>query len=190
MRTDDYVALVTSEHRGAILFQAVVRAMTQGLADGTDALKALLGLYDLDFAIGDQLDTIGLWVGITRRVPVPITDVYFTWDGTVATGWGQGQWKGPFDPGTGIVELGDSDFRLMIRAKIAANMWDGSAQQLSEILVNLFGTAGNVTFIDNQNGTYRINYDTQELSAVQQALLINDFLLLRPAGISVTYQPF
>src|SRR3954469_23823422 len=126
MTTDDYVALLTSEHREQPNFQAAVRAMVQGFADGLDTLHAMLDKYNLDTAVGDQLDTIGLWVGVTRRVPVPITNVYFTWSGTVATGWSSGQWKGLFDPGTGLVMLGDSDFRLLVRAKIAANMWDGT----------------------------------------------------------------
>lgn len=188
MTTDDYVALLTSEHRQQPNFQAVVRAMVQGIADGIDTLKGMLDKFNLDTAIGNQLDTIGLWVGVTRRIPVALAGVYFTWSGTVATGWGQGQWKGPFDPGTGLVSLGDSDFRLLIRAKIAANMWDGTGEQMEAILDLLFGPT-NVEFFDNQNMTYRILYNTTHLSAVQQALLTNDLLLLRPAGMSVIYQP-
>jgi hypothetical protein len=188
--TDDfYVALLTSEHRSQPNFQAAVRALVKGFADGTDILRGMIEKYNIDTAVGDQLDTIGLWVGVTRRVPIPLTDLYFTWDGTVATGWGQGQWKGPFDPGVGLVELGDSDFRLLIKAKIAANMYDGTIEQMLFILEYLFG-AENIGLLDNMNMTYRINYNTARLSSVQQALLVNDLLMLRPAGISVIYNPF
>lgn len=189
MTTDTYVNLLTSEHRSQPNFQASVRAMVQGFSDATDALHAFIDKYNIDTATGDQLDTLGLWVGVTRRIPIPLADVYFTWGGTVATGWGQGQWKGPFDPGTGLVSLGDSDFRLLIKAKIAANMFDGTMEQMLGILEYLFG-APNIGLLDNQNMTYRINYNTTRLSAVQQALLTNDLLVLRPAGLTAIYQPF
>lgn len=189
MPTDEYVALLTSEHRSQPNFQAAVRVMVQGFADGRDLLRTLLGKYALDTAVGDQLDTIGLWVGVTRRVPVPLVNLYFTWGGTVATGWNQGQWKGPFDPGTGIVSLGDEDFRILIRAKIEANMWDGTAEEMDAILDLLFG-AVNVSFRDNSDGTFKIRYSLTALNAVQQALLTSDLLALRPAGIEVIYEGF
>lgn len=187
MTTDDYVALITSEHRQQPNFQASVRAMVQGFADGTDLLRVLIAKYHVDTAVGEQLDTVGMWVGVSRRVPIPLTDVYFTWDGTVATGWGQGQWKGLFDPGTGIVELGDEDFRLVIKAKIASNMWDGTVEQMMDILEFLLGFA-NVSIRDNQDMTYRVLYNESNLSAVQKALLLNDMLVLRPAGMTAIYQ--
>lgn len=188
MTTDTYVALLTSEHRSQPLYAAAVRAMVQGFSDGYDTLQALLDLYNIDYAVGDQLDTIARWVGVIRAVPVPLTNVYFTWGGTVQTGWGVGVWKGPTDPGTGIVTLGDSDFRTLIRAKIMANSWDGSADGLRDIFTALFGTG--VSFVDTQNQSYNVKYKTtglDALSAVMQTLLINDFLAVRPSGISVTY---
>lgn len=187
-RTDDYVALITSEHRGAPRFEAAVRALTQGFADATDAVLDMLAKHDLDIAVGDQLDTIGLWVGVTRRVPVPLVGVFFTWADTVATGWSSGQWKGPYDPGTGVVMLGDSDFRLLIRAKIGANMWDGTSEQMDQILSILF-LPTNVWHYDMQNMTLRIQYKVSALSAVQQALLTGNILTLKPAGVAITFVP-
>lgn len=190
MPTDAYIALITSEHRGQPLFAAAVRTMVQGFSDGYDTLSGLLDQYDLDRATGDQLDTIGLWVGVVRAVPVPLVNVYFTWSGTVQTGWSVGQWKGPTDPGTGVVSLGDTDFRLLVRAKIMANMWDGSADGLRDIFNALFGTG--VTIVDNQDLSYTVKYQTtgiNALSSVMQTLLTHDFLAVRPAGISVVYTP-
>lgn len=188
MATDTYLALITSEHRAQPLYAASVQEMVQGFSDGYDTLKALLDQYDLDYAIGDQLDTIALWVGVIRRVPVPLVGVYFTWGDTPQTGWNVGQWKGPTDPGTGIVTLGDSDFRTLIRAKIMANMWDGSAEGLRDIFSTLFGAG--VSLVDTQNQSYTVQYQTtgvDALNSVMQTLLVNDFLAVRPAGISVTY---
>lgn len=180
--------VVTSEHRGAPRFDASLRALIGGIAEAADLGRTLAALHDLDAAVGDQLDTVGLWVGVTRRVPIPLAGMFFTWSGTVDTGWARGQWKGPTDPGTGIVELSDADFRLFIRAKIAANSWDSSMQQIKDILDFLFPFA--VSMRDNQDGTARIIYNTARMSAVQQALLTGDLLALRPAGITYIYQAF
>lgn len=184
--TDDYAALITSEHRGMPRFEAAIRTLTQGFADAAAVARDMLAKHDLDIAAGDQLDTLGLWVGVTRRVPVPLTGYYFTWADTVATGWSSGQWKGPFDPGSGIVLLGDSDFRLLIRAKIAANMWDGTNEELDQILSILFNPT-NVWHYDIQNMQLRITYKQAQLSAVQKALLTGDVLAIKPAGVKIVY---
>lgn len=186
MNTDDYYALVTSEHKAKPRYEASIRALVSGFVDNYNTVLNMLAMFDLDIAVGDQLDTIALWVGVVRRVPVPLSGHYFTWQDTIATGWSQGQWKGPYDPGTGLVELGDADLRLLIRAKIAANMWDGTSEQLDTILEILFGPTA-VKHEDLQNGTFRITYSTTMLSGVQQALLVNNFLAIKPAGVGIVY---
>jgi len=79
----DYLALITSEHNQKPNFVAVVSAFVQGFADETATISSIIGLYDLDTAVGSQLDTIGLWVGQSRDLLEPISGVYFSFD-TVA----------------------------------------------------------------------------------------------------------
>jgi hypothetical protein len=88
-------------------------------------LSSFIPKFDLDQAAGDQLDIIGLWVGVGRRVKTPPIGVYFSLD-IVSVGFDQGVWQGPFDPSMGITLLDDDTYRLLIRAKIGANHWDGT----------------------------------------------------------------
>lgn len=184
--TDDYVALATSEHKDKPLFEAVIRALTEALVTNIDLNLAMIDKFDLDKAVGHQLDTIGLWVGMSRKVAAPLTGVYFTWDDTVATGWDKGSWQGPFDPSTGLVSLDDGTYRTLIRAKIAANRWDGTREKMSEFWDEVFGV-GVISVADGQDMSITLIYDDLQLTTVTKALLLSGAFLLKPAGVLVNY---
>lgn len=182
--TDDYVDLVTNQHRDKPNFIATLRAMTQGFVDGLIALLALPPAFDLDTAVGDQLDAVGLWVGITRRVSVPISGVYFSFD-DATLGFDAGVWYGAGDPTEGLVDLDDFTFRLLIRAKIGANRWDGTKGALLAIINAVFASDQEAVFRSTP-GTYfdsngflrtalanvaRWNYDYLNLAAPPVLLL-------------------
>jgi hypothetical protein len=115
---------ITSEHRDKPKFVATVETTAQPLADTAWLEQNFYLYYDLDLAIGAQLDAVGLWVGRSRYLPVPIY-AYFTWDAE-NYGWDQAVWKRPFDPDSGLATLPDELYRLLLRAVILANHWDGS----------------------------------------------------------------
>jgi hypothetical protein len=133
----DYTGLVTSEHADKPNFMAMVGGVAQAFVDIQNQLSATPPAFDLDSAVGVQLDAVGLWVGVTRNVSTPLTGVYFSLD-TVGLGFDQGVWQGPFDPTTGVVSLDDDTYRLLIRAKIGANSWDGTLGTSAAILNTIF----------------------------------------------------
>src|ERR1039458_1627914 len=120
-----YLRLVTSEHIDKPNFIATLTAVLQPLADVQVRLAGMPGIFDLDVAVGDQEDKTGQWVGISRELQEPLTGVYFSLD-TVGLGFDQGTWKGPFDPSTYLTALPDDAYRLLLRAKILNNKWDGT----------------------------------------------------------------
>lgn len=187
MIVDDYTGLVTSEHNDKPLFMAVVQALCQGLVDIGNQDIGLANDFDLDQAVGVQLDAVGLWVGISRILPVPITGVYFSWDDTALTGWESGIWQGLFDPSSGLTSLPDDQYRLLLRAKIAANHWDGSLQAAETIWNFLFGGSPEIIVQDNQDMSMTIAFYGPPLSAVQQALLLGGYFPLKPSGVRVNY---
>lgn len=132
-----YTGLITSEHADKPKFNAMVSAVAQCFVDQQNALGSFIPSFDLDEAVGDQLDTLGAWVGISRRVRTPLTGVYFSFD-IAGLGFDQGVWQGPFDPSTGITLLDDDTYRLLIRAKIGANHWDGTLVSSAAILNLIF----------------------------------------------------
>jgi len=137
----DYTGLITSEHNQRPKFMAVVAALAQPMVDLMGVLESMPPKFDLDEAVGAQLDDVGRWVGISRIIRTPLTNVYFSLD-LDGIGFDQGIWKGPFDPDTGLTTLDDDTYLAVIRAKIGANHWDGTMEGSVAILNSIFSPTG------------------------------------------------
>lgn len=179
-----YTDRITSQHNQRSDFMQVVQTLAQPMVDLQNALGGMPAKFDLDNAVGVQLDDVGLWVGISRNVPVPLSGVYFSFD-TVGLGFDQGSWKGPFDPDTGLTRLDDETYRLVIRAKIGANHWDGTLGSSKAILDSIFGGGTFVFIQDNQDMSMTIGIAGQIPSAVFLALLANGIIPLKPEGVGI-----
>lgn len=185
-QASDYTALITTEHAGKPKFAAMAAAVAQCFADQINVLQSIPAAFDLDNAIGVQLDAVGLWAGIRRQVRTPL-NVYFSLD-TVGLGFDQGNWQGPFDPSTGLTSLDDDTFRTLIRAKIEANSWDGTVPGAAAAYANLFAGSGSVIFIqDNQDMTMTVGVSGAIPSALLRALFSGGYLPLKPEGVHANY---
>lgn len=141
----DYTGKITNEHADKPKYMAMVEAVSQCFLNTTQVVAGLPDDFDLDLANDAQLDDVGLWVGISRNIPTPLTNVYFALD-TPALGFDQGAWKGPFDPDNGITVLDNETYRSLIRAKIGANHWDGTLESSKAILDLIFNPDGHEPF--------------------------------------------
>lgn len=128
-----YTELITNYHATKPKFLAHVDLMTRPLIDVAAATRGLITAFDIDSAVGVQLDILGLWIGRSRVVSQPISGVYFSWD-TDGLGYDQGVWQGPYDPDSGYMYLSDETYRVILKAKIAINNWDGRNDSLPAIL--------------------------------------------------------
>lgn len=184
---DDYLSLITTMYRGKLRFVGLCSALVQPLVDQQALLAAIRDGFDLDTAVGAQLDQVGAWVGCSRLLKTPLTDVYFAW-GAPGLGWAQGSWKGPHDPSTGMVSLPDDVYRTLIRATIAANSWDGTIPKAYEIWSSLFSGTGLIIVIqDNQDMSMVVGVAGTYLDAVTKSLLTGGYIPLKPAGVRVSY---
>jgi hypothetical protein len=179
----DYRELIPSMNRSAERFATMIQELTQGPLDIRGASLALNEAFNLDTAEGSQLDAIGLWVGVSRQVVVPL-DIFFTLD-LAGKGFDQGSWKGPFDVDSGLVLLDDETYRRIIRVVILANHWDGTLTQYQVLMQQAF--PDNTFFaVDNFNMTLTIHVTGPELSAVMTAMLQSGVLYsIRPAGVGI-----
>ncbi|UKV75135.1 DUF2612 domain-containing protein [Burkholderia vietnamiensis] len=182
----DYTALITSEHRDKPRFMGTVGALVQPIVDQMNVLQSMPAKFDLDNAVGVQLDDVGLWVGVSRKIRIPLTGIYFSFD-IAGLGFDQGTWKGPFDPDTGLTVLDDDTYRLIIRAKIGANHWDGTLASSAEILNSIFGADTHVFIEDHQDMSMTIGIAGKVPSAVFIALLAGGYIPLKPEGVRVAY---
>lgn len=183
----EYLALITSEHSQKPKFNATLSAALDPLASLQGVLTNFKTYFDLDTAIGIQLDTIGIWVGVTRQVTIPLVDVYFSWDVSINTGWDSGSWQGQFDPTNGLVTLPDDDYRILLRAKIVQNNWDGSIPGAYSVWETVFGTSTIILIQDNQDMSMTIGIVGAPLSAISKALLTGGLIQPKPAGVRINY---
>ena len=103
-----------------------MRGSVAPLADLQAKLKQFQRDFDVDEAVGAQLDAIGKWVGIGRSIDIPISDYFFTWGGTDQVGWEAGVWEGYGDSRTKKYDLTDDMYRQLIKAKALLNSWKGN----------------------------------------------------------------
>lgn len=146
---DTYLNLITSQYQGKPNYFQVITLSCQPFVDNLTSYGKIPGLYDLTTATGICLDVIGQWVGVSRQLSEPITGVYFSFDDSTV-GFDAGVWKGPFDPLTGITNLPDEFYRLVINAKILNNNWDGTIESAYNITEVLFNSLGYDIFIEDK----------------------------------------
>ena len=186
MTLAEYIELITSQHQDQPRYIATVTAGVDPFVGLQEVLRGMPADFDIDEAVGVQLDALGIWIGVSRRLSTPLVGVYFSWDDTPETGWESGSWQGEFDPDSGLVDLPDSDYRTLLKAKIAANSWDGTIPGAYEVWETVFDEGQFITITDNQNMTMIIGISGDPLSTIEQAMLVNGLLPLKPSGVRIT----
>ena len=182
-----YTDLITNYHSQKPLFVDHIDLITRPLTDIAGAMTAFITEFDIDEAIGVQLDILGKWIGRTRVVSQPISGIYFRFD-TDGLGYDQGVWQGPYDPDAGFTNLSDEVYRIVLKAKIAINHWDGTNESLPNILdTALNGSGLEMQIIDNQHMTISIwvfapdGMDTVSLELL--AAIRQGYLTVKAAGV-------
>lgn len=184
---DDYLNLIPSENANQPAFRATLTALLERALSAHDALSQLTAAFDLDTAVGAQLDIVGLWIGVSRNLTVPIASPYFSFD-IPTLGFDEGIWYSPFNPLSQIIQLPDSVYRVLLRTKVLCNQWDGSAEQMRAIWAQVFtGIAVTECYLqDNQNMTMDAVV-VGPIPPVLKQLILNGGIPFKPAGVKITY---
>jgi len=182
-----YTNLITSEHNKRPKFMAMISACAQPAVDLQNLVLSFDSAYDLDSAVGNQLDVIGQWVGVSRNITTSIAGVYFSLD-TAGLGFNQGVWLGPGQSATGLTVLPDDKYRLLLKARIAVNQWDGTVPGIYAIWAIAFLLQQfHILIQDNQDMSMTIILLTSgAIDAVSLALVLGGYIVPRPAGVRIT----
>lgn len=163
----------------------------QSLCNGLP--QQLQTCFDLDTAVGSQLNIIGEIVGVPRNIyGLDLIHTFFNYTNYVgspaAIGFGNytnspyssSLFRSYFDSAT--YTLTDFEMRTLIKIKILFNNIFSSTKNIVEGLWELFGY--NVTFKDNQNMTI----DYYVVNPYQTVFLAGQYLniLPRPMGVGLT----
>lgn len=182
----DYLDLITSEHVDKPNFVAMTDVLIKAFVDQQNVVAEFPQDFDLDVAIGVQLDIDGQWIGISRVLRAPLTGVYFSF-GVVGLGFGQGVWKNPSNPAYGLVTLDDETYRSLLKSKALSNRWDGTLTQAQEILRLWFTTFPQTRpFVqDNGDMTITIGIAGVNPSPLFQFITAQGYIAVRPGGVGL-----
>ncbi|NOU95580.1 DUF2612 domain-containing protein [Paenibacillus sp. LMG 31456] len=159
MSIDDYLGLITSQHKVQPKFKAWLSSALSIVNDNFAMTVGIPSSFDIDTAVGNQLDVLGIIVGRNRTLN--------------------------FQPAGGSSPvLDDENYRLALKAKIAQNQWDGTIPQVYEIWNSLFPDV-NLIVIDNQDMTMSALVDGQ-LDPIATELVAARYIIPKPAGVEVT----
>ena len=151
-----YSGLMTSEYQTSPNLLAWLAANVQLFLDIAACANSIPPSFDIDSAVGAQLDILGSLIGVSRTLP--------------------------FQPSNSVSPiLDDTTYRLLINATCMRNHWDGEIASLLSIWRQLF--PGSLMFVyDQQNMTVNF-YIGMSLTSIIQDLISNGFILPRPEGV-------
>jgi len=184
MTIQNYLDLITSEYKQKPDFNATVSLFAQVPVQVQALLNSMISIFDLDTPpVGNQLDILGQLVGISRNVAIPISGVYFTWDDQASDGWDFGVWQS-VPPTSQLTTLPDDVYLTLIRAKIAANQWDGTTEGAYKIWAIVFPQF-HILIQDNNNMSYDLAITGGIVDSLTLALIEGGYIPLRPEGVEL-----
>lgn len=155
-----YIDLITSQHKDKPKFIAWLTAHLDIADDAKSLLDALDNYFDIDSAVGTQLDILGEKIGRARVLTFQPTD------------------------GSSPV-LEDEMYRLILKAKIAQNQWDGTINQIYDLWYSIFDQVY-LVLKDNQNMT--LDVLILGLSTdLEKDLVANGYIIPKPQGVKINY---
>ena len=143
-------------------------------------------VLNINTATGYGLQVLGRIVGISNVIPYTVIPASFGF--SQATGsltFGEGAFYSGATSTTNYT-VSDDVYRLLIKAKAAANISNGSILSLNNILSILFPNRGNAYVTDdgNMSMTYTFLF---ALSPIEVAIVTQSGVLPVPSGVSCTY---
>lgn len=138
---------------------------TQPLIDVSSTLSGFIADFDIDTAVGVQLDSLGIWIGRSRIIN-----------------------SQTLNPDSGYTVLSDDTYRIILKAKIAINNWNGQNGTLPEILdAATAGSGLKMQILDNQDMTISVlifpETDMSDISSELLAAISAGYLTVKAAGV-------
>lgn len=153
--TEEYLLMVTSQYQNSPKFLEWLRVVIEMCKDIQDCTEQMVSAFDIDSALGNQLDILGSIIGQTRFLK--------------------------FDPTESSSYLSDEDYRKVLKLRTYTNYWDGKLHSLHSAWNKVFPDCSMV-IDDQQNMSAEITL-TGRLSSVIKEMIYNDLIIPRPEGV-------
>lgn len=159
MNVSEYTNLITSQYNNSTKFKAWVECLLTPFVDVQNLANELYTYFDIDLAIGKQLDMLGDIVGVRRLLP--------------------------FQPTTGNPLLDDENYRFLLKAQILRNVWDGTNQNIYDIWGALHSDIA-LSIRDNQDMTVTALF-IGNLNQLQQEMIEYGMIVPKAQGVKMFY---
>lgn len=157
-----YLDLVTSEHSTKPKYMAWLSVLLTPLIDAIKLNEDVKKAFDLNTAIGAQLNIIGKWLEQPRQVGFQPTD------------------------GSSSI-LSDNYYRIVLKAKVVKNQWKGTISNFYSFWNVLFkGQPLQIYLVDNQNMEPVAIIWSSSVDQMMQDLIANNYIVPKPAGLGLT----
>ena len=125
-----YINLLSSEYRNSPKLNSLLALLLRKFDDVSQCQVQLDTAFDLDYAVGAQLDILGLILGASRTLP--------------------------FQPSNGVSPiLTDPVYRQLLQARVTWNTWNGKIAAIPA-LWHRMGYTGTLILADEQNMTVNV----------------------------------
>jgi len=162
MTVNDYIALITPQHRSKPKYIAWLTVAVNMIIDAQNFILSLDAAFDVDNAVGAQLDVLGQILGLNRLLN--------------------------FQPSSGSALMPDSYYKVALKTKILSNTWDGTRESYQKMIDTLFPDDQAIIF-DNQDMSIIILYASGAADTYMLELFAHGYLFPRPSAVSATYLP-
>ena len=159
MAVQEYLDRITSEHRDKPKFIAWLTSILTPTDDIYNCINKIDDAFDLDKAVGNQLDVLGELIGVSRTLV--------------------------FQPLDMSPLLDDDTYRLVLKAKIGKNMWQGTKTEVQEIWDGMFSDL-QLDLIDNEDMSMTAVI-TGILDELRELLIANGYIVPKPSGVHLNY---
>ncbi|WOE32191.1 MULTISPECIES: DUF2612 domain-containing protein [unclassified Acinetobacter] len=189
MNENKYLDLITSQHRQP-KFQSVVSATTNPVIDCINLLQSINEKFDIDSAVGSQLQIIAEWIGapnsIANSVPVPFFGFKDQLDSLPfgeqdGTSWG-GYWRESGMNSYKALTMSSTLFKRAIKAQIKLNQSDCSIESVKEVIELITDKAFKIKDNNDMSVTFSFleNYEDWEREFVR-------IMFPLPAGVRLIF---
>ena len=188
--TNEYLGLVTSQHRQKTRFIESIRVAITPIVGCQNLLSKMSELHDLETATGNCLEQLALWTGTPLIIPSAAQLEYFGFiDQENAMTFGEtddpsigGYFRESGQSGTGGLTPTGDFLRRLIKARILKNKSTGNINETKPIL-ELALNHSHFKVFDNKDMTVTFKNLATQFTTMQRILVQMFFPL--PAGVEL-----
>ena len=160
MAIDKYLDNITSQYADKPKFKKWLTAGLNKIDGAYECAKSIDINFNIDNAIGVQLDQLGQIIGRERILTFQPIDNYY-----------------PI--------MDDDTYRLVLKTKVAMNNWDGLVESIYQIWKNIFDDL-RLKIKDGQDMSFEA-YIYGFVNPIRQDLIQNGYIIPKPEGVRINY---